>query len=129
MKFIRCRAGALGFASTSRKEKNSSLSSARRPLRAVAEDDDYDPYAYDEQDITDTTESNSADEFDDDDVDRDVLPTLLVYRDGDLVFNWVRVDWEAGRQGIEDLLIKLELYCHTTAYDVDSDGLIADIEY
>ncbi|KAG1727560.1 thioredoxin-like protein [Suillus paluster] len=33
------------------------------------------------------------------DVDTDVLPTLLVYRDGELVHNWVRVDWEAGQAG------------------------------
>jgi hypothetical protein len=33
-----------------------------------------------------------------------MLPTLLVYRDGQLVHNWVRVDWEAGKAGVEELL-------------------------
>lgn len=31
---------------------------------------------------------------------------MLVYHDGDLVYNWVRVDWEAGDVGIEELLVK-----------------------
>lgn len=44
------------------------------------------------------------------DVDLDMLPTLLVYRDGDLVHNWVRVDWEAGRSSIRDLLERCVLF-------------------
>lgn len=43
-------------------------------------------------------------EHDDSSVDADVLPTMQVYRGGELVLNWVRVDWEAGRAGIADLL-------------------------
>lgn len=35
-----------------------------------------------------------------------MLPTMLVYQDGELVHNWVRVDWEADRAGIEELLVK-----------------------
>lgn len=35
-----------------------------------------------------------------------MLPTLLVYRDGQLVHNWVRVDWEAGEAGVEELLAR-----------------------
>lgn len=35
-----------------------------------------------------------------------MLPTLLVYHDGQLIHNWVRVDWEAGDAGIEELLVK-----------------------
>ena len=31
---------------------------------------------------------------------------MLVYRDSELVYNWVRVDWEAGAAGIEELLMK-----------------------
>jgi hypothetical protein len=62
-------------------------------------DDDDDDNPYDERD-----EEGSGDE---DTVDLDMLPTMLVYRDGDLVHNWVRVDWEAGRAGIEELLDKL----------------------
>ena len=39
-------------------------------------------------------------------MDTDVLPTLLVYRNGALVHNWVRVDLDAKQErgGIEDLL-------------------------
>lgn len=33
-----------------------------------------------------------------------MLPTILVYRSGQLVHNWVRVDWEAGLLGIDELL-------------------------
>ena len=48
------------------------------------------------------------DDWDDDDVqvDEDMLPTLLIYRAGDLVFTWVRVDWEAGSGSVEELLRK-----------------------
>ncbi len=40
--------------------------------------------------------------------DPDVLPTLLAYRDGELMKTFVRVDWEAGAdgEGLERLLIK-----------------------
>lgn len=44
------------------------------------------------------------DEEDEDNVDNDMLPTMQVYRGGELVFNWVRVDWEAGAAGISELL-------------------------
>lgn len=40
------------------------------------------------------------------DVDLDVLPTMLVYQNGELLHNWVRVDWEAGKDGLENLLLK-----------------------
>ena len=68
------------------------------PGRFIDNEDPYDdgeeqrtPY-YDEE------------EYEEEDVDTDVLPTMLVYRDGELVHNWVRVDWEAGRAGVEELL-------------------------
>lgn len=35
--------------------------------------------------------------------DTDVLPTLLAYRDGELVHSWIRVDWCAV-DGVEVLL-------------------------
>jgi hypothetical protein len=66
-----------------------------------ADDGDDDPY--------DDREEEKApyydeEEYEEVDVDTDMLPTLLVYRDGELVHNWVRVDWEAGKAGIEELL-------------------------
>lgn len=75
------------------------------PGRFVDDDDD-DPFHdvsggekyYDEEDDDDEVE-----------VDTDMLPTLLVYRDGQLVHNWVRVDWEAGQAGVEDLLARYDV--------------------
>lgn len=40
----------------------------------------------------------------------DMLPTMLVYRAGDLEHNWVRVDWEAGRAGVGELLMRYVCY-------------------
>jgi hypothetical protein len=36
--------------------------------------------------------------------DPDVLPTMLVYKDGELERNWIRVDWEIGEGDLEGLL-------------------------
>jgi len=36
-----------------------------------------------------------------------VLPTMLVYRDGELERNWIRVDWEIGEGDLEGLLRRL----------------------
>lgn len=36
--------------------------------------------------------------------DKDVLPTLLAYKNGDLQKTWIRVDWEVGEDGVEGLL-------------------------
>ncbi|KAG6862081.1 hypothetical protein C0995_007211 [Termitomyces sp. Mi166 len=91
-KFLRVRAAALGFA------KKSSASSKSSRLRYLDDDDD-DPYREDEEEEEENIE-------DDDNVDLDVLPTMLVYRDGELIHNWVRVDWEAGSAGLEELLDK-----------------------
>ncbi|GLB34760.1 putative phosducin [Lyophyllum shimeji] len=87
-KFLRARASTLGFASKSQRP-----ALGRQPRR---DDDDED----------DDDESGSSEEEldDEDDVDLDMLPTVLVYRDGQLVHNWVRVDWEAGSAGVEELL-------------------------
>ena len=99
-KFIRTRAGALGFASLSSRKPAARASVSARASRP-SDDDEDDPYAY--GDGNDDVEGPGSD-FEDDDVDLDVLPTMLVYRDGELVHNWVRVDWEAGKAGVEDLL-------------------------
>lgn len=68
--------------------------------KRIREKDEDDPYASD----GDESSKRSEDEYEDDDVDSEVLPTMLVYRNGQLSFNWVRVDWEAGGAGIEGLL-------------------------
>ena len=131
VKFLRTRAGALGFASLS-----SSTSSRTDPVRLrivtkhagprlkniVRDEEDDDPFGDEDGEDDD----DRGDAYEDDDVDLDVLPTLLVYRDGELVYNWVRVDWEAGEQGVEELLYKcvLSVYCpsphHITTFQPSS---------
>ncbi|KAG6844916.1 hypothetical protein H0H87_002400 [Tephrocybe sp. NHM501043] len=87
-KFLRARAAALGFA------KKSSVTSHSSRSR-YQDDDDDDSYG---------VEDEEEDDVDEDNVDLDMLPTMLVYRDGELVHNWVRVDWEAGEAGLEEWL-------------------------
>ncbi|KAI0029607.1 hypothetical protein K488DRAFT_32695, partial [Vararia minispora EC-137] len=94
-KFIRCRASALGYASLPR--ASASTSRRRSDKRADIGGDEDDPYG--------APEPNDDGEDDDDaEVDTDMLPTMHVYRGGELVHNWVRVDWEAGEAGVEELL-------------------------
>ncbi|KAI0666857.1 hypothetical protein C8Q78DRAFT_1057412 [Trametes maxima] len=118
-KFLRARAGAIGFASSSSSSSSKpslgnmsnfgglSRLSARRPdkssLRAVRERDEIFDDDDDENEDDDAENDGDEDQWQDDEVDTDVLPTLLVYRGGDLVHSWVRVDWEA-KQGLEELL-------------------------
>jgi Phosducin len=64
-------------------------------------DDSDDPYADEQKENVE--EDTSDGEVD---VDTDMLPTLLVYKSGDLIYNWVRIDWEVGRSDIEDFLVK-----------------------
>jgi hypothetical protein len=100
-KFLRSKASALGFASLDPSNKLKPLGTYSKPLK---EDDEDDPYAYGEKDGGDEDE-----DFSDVDVDLDMLPTMLVYRNGELVHNWVRVDWEAGDAGLEEFLDKWAL--------------------
>jgi len=98
-KFIRARASSLGFASTasSRSIPHRTIPGQYPNSRKSYDDDDDDEYENDDDDLYEDEAAG---------VDTDMLPTMLVYRDGDLVHNWVRVDWEAGRAGIEELLSK-----------------------
>ncbi|KZV76802.1 hypothetical protein PENSPDRAFT_679820 [Peniophora sp. CONT] len=99
-KFLRARASALGFASTPKKPRSNGA--FRRPTRTIREvDDEDDPYGAPEED-----EDGGEEVGEDVEVDTDMLPTMHIYRGGDLVHNWVRVDWEAGPQGLEDLLAR-----------------------
>jgi len=90
-KFLRCRARALGFASSSAVTKPKKNSSISRPSRSYHDSDDDEDLHEDEDDAEDT-------DVDADDVDTDMLPTLLIYRSGQLVHNWVRVDYEIGAE-------------------------------
>lgn len=98
-KFLRAKASALGFATTKSSSKSCKFGT---PLKSLREEDDGDD-GFDEKDKYDDEDSDG---FDSDDVDLDMLPTMLVYLNGELVHNWVRVDWEAGKAGIEELLDK-----------------------
>jgi hypothetical protein len=109
-KFIRCRASAIGFALSSRaKPRNfrppssTYLSKSRTSPRLAHQDED-DPYGSDTDEPTIIDALNGDEDEDEVDVDTDMLPTILVYRSGQLVHNWVRVDWEAGLLGIDELL-------------------------
>jgi hypothetical protein len=110
IKFLRAKASAVGFTSGSSLSapKRASLPTKRKiKSGTILEGDEEDPYGepeYNEKEVED--EVGQFDHDDEDDVDTDMLPTMLVYRGGDLVYNWVRVDWEAGNAGVEELLLK-----------------------
>ncbi|GJE88306.1 thioredoxin-like protein [Phanerochaete sordida] len=120
-KFLRARAGALGFATAKPKAQGNNFLSARPPfsLRRTPSRKILVPGGYnsDDEDDEASDEEKSDDGWGDDDVDTDVLPTLLVYRAGELVHSWIRVDWEAS-MGIEELLKKH----HVLAEGAGSNG-------
>ncbi|KAF8163587.1 thioredoxin-like protein [Crassisporium funariophilum] len=120
-KFLRAKASALGFASTSSSSKTKKTGSRLKPPR---EEDEDDSDGYSEKNNHDDSEN----EDDDDNVDLDMLPTMLVYRSGELVHNWVRVDWEAGPAGIEELLDKHHILSHSSSGRQDNLGLPSDDE-
>lgn len=97
IKFLRARAAALGFASLSTIKSKPGFT---RPVRKLPREDKEDnPYSDDDE-----KSDKDTDGFRDDNVDLDMLPTMLVYQNGELVYNWVRVDWEAGEAGLEEWL-------------------------
>lgn len=79
--WLKARATALSF----------SLLPSTTPLPTLPEDD------------TDESDVSADDEEPPREADTDVLPTLLAYRDGELVHTWIRVDWCA-TEGVEALL-------------------------
>ena len=100
-KFLRAKASALGFATTKSSSKSHKFGTPLKSLREEDEDkEEDDGEGFDEKDKYDDEDSET------DDVDLDMLPTMLVYLNGELVHNWVRVDWEADKAGIEELLDK-----------------------
>ncbi|KAG1722181.1 hypothetical protein EDD22DRAFT_935973 [Suillus occidentalis] len=99
--FVRARATALGFASTAGSSAPSYQARPRThgmPGRFI-DDDEEDPYADEKPYHNDEEDEGDQEE----NVDTNMLPTLLVYRDGKLMHNWVCLDWEAG---VEDLLAR-----------------------
>lgn len=53
-----------------------------------------DDITYNDDDDDDELEDESQ-AFQSEQVDSDLFPTMLVYRGGELVYTWIRVDWEA----------------------------------
>ena len=132
-KFIRCRASTIGFAlnpqakpRSLRPPSSTYLSKSRTSPRFAHQDGD-DPYG------SDTNEPTCIDALDKDedekDVDTDMLPTILVYRSGQLVHNWVRVDWEAGLLGIDELLARCVDFYATCLKNLDSLSMIATVSF
>ncbi|EAU88654.2 hypothetical protein CC1G_01027 [Coprinopsis cinerea okayama7 len=129
-KFLRARAAALGFtAGGSAPAPPKPAPRVSNKLSRIREDDDDDPYG------SDTEDSKEEDLVDDDDIDLDMLPTLLVYRNGELVHNWVRVDWEVKDWDIEGFLDKYHILPHRGAHhnlglpSDDEDGDDFDLEW
>ncbi|KAI0766891.1 hypothetical protein BD413DRAFT_567914 [Trametes elegans] len=113
-KFLRARAGAIGFACSSGSKPSlsnaSSFGLSRLPARTLSANpqrglQERDELFDDHEDDDDDDDDDDVDDgqWEDDEVDTDVLPTLLVYRGGELVHTWIRVDWEA-KQGLEEFL-------------------------
>ena len=93
----------------SRPPSSTYLSKSRTTPRFSEEDD---PYGDEMEAAVVDTPSEDEDDVDVD-VDTDMLPTMLVYRSGQLVHNWVRVDWEAGSLGIDELLKQYVHRCYS----------------
>ena len=53
---------------------------------------------------TEYDDEDDEEEEEEVEADPDVLPTMLVYKDGELERNWIRVDWEIGEGDLEGLL-------------------------
>jgi len=129
-KFIRCRASTIGFAlipgarpRSSRPPSSTYLSKSRTTPRFSEQEED-DPYG-DGAEVA-VVGTHSEDE-EDVDVDTDMLPTMLVYRSGQLVHNWVRVDWEAGSLTIDEFLKQHRIIESSRALTVlldDEDDLV-----
>lgn len=123
-KFIRARAAALGFASTTSAPQVRTSRILRPPRSSV-----YDRDGDDLDDEEDDGENEVEVLEDEDEVDLDMLPTMLVYRDGELMFNWVRVDWEVGEAGFEELLDRLVYSCYDMIFMEVAEHLPVDIVY
>jgi hypothetical protein len=60
---------------------------------------------------TEYDDEDDEEEEEEVEADPDVLPTMLVYKDGELQRNWIRVDWEIGEGDLEGLLRRLVVWC------------------
>lgn len=98
-----------------------------RTLPRFAHQEDDDPYGSDtdEPTIINALNGDEDEDVDEEDVDTDMLPTILVYRSGQLVHNWVRVDWEAGLLSVDELFERCVDYYATSWKNVDLRNTVA----
>lgn len=61
--------------------------------------------------------------------DPDVLPTMLVYKDGELERNWIRVDWEIGEGDLEGLLRRLVVHWYTWSLLTCREGILPEVGF
>lgn len=105
-RFLRARAAAVGFATLTTHRSSSGPnpnSNSNLKLGAISENAAYSDEEDDEYFIDDEEGEEEEEEVV---TDLDMLPTLLVYRAGQIVHNWIRVDWEAeawGKRGNKTL--------------------------
>jgi hypothetical protein len=101
-KFIRVKAVAIGFAL--RKSSDTGALGSSSKVRSQRRGDQARYTVSENSEIHE--DENSESDGEEQEVDTDMLPTILVYEQGELLHTWVRVDWEAGQDGIENLLLK-----------------------
>lgn len=102
-KFIRVKATSIGFALKKASETGAlGASSKGSKIRG-----DQEKYILSEDS---TFPEDEYDEEDEAEADTDMLPTMLIYEHGELRNTWIRVDWEAGKDGIENLLLKYAFF-------------------
>jgi hypothetical protein len=52
---------------------------------------------------------------------------MLVYKDGELERNWIRVDWEIGEGDLEGLLRRLVVFCFTWSLLICREGILPEV--
>lgn len=105
-KFIRVKATAIGFALKKSTDTGALGPSSTKPAKLRGDQNQF--LVSEDADFVD--EEGGEEEEEEAEADTDMLPTMLVYERGDLLHTWVRVDWEAGKDGIENFLFKYVLY-------------------
>ncbi|KAG8858477.1 hypothetical protein FRB91_009700 [Serendipita sp. 411] len=103
-KFLRVRATAIGFA-LKKSTDTGALGSSHFQSSKIRGDQ----HNYILSEDSDFLDDDELELYEEEEVDVDMLPTMLVYERGELLHTWVRVDWEAGKDEIENLLFKHNL--------------------
>lgn len=124
-KFIRVKATAIGFALKSASDTGAlGTSSKKRAIRGRGDQTQY--IVSEDADFPD--DGNDSDQSEEAEADTDMLPTMLIYEKGELLHTWVRVDWEAGQDGIENLLLKHNLIARKSQPGAQGTAALSDDE-